>query len=485
MVVVAAAAAAWMYSARSFIAEDSYFYAVIARRLALEGRQTFSGVFPTNGFHPLWLYLLAGYSTVVKVMGPELLWHANVAVPLSAALAAIGACFLLKTERTISLRPATLVLPPLVFVSVLGVLYSEAHALLAVLAWLAWLIARADSGQRVSGWLIGSAAAIVVLARLDMIFLAAALLAWMSVRGRQHLGWAGSAAAAFTLLLVPYLATNLWFFGGLMPISGWVKSSFPVPTPSGFRGSWLWLSLSDYSVPFGVVPICFAAAVSALALKRRTAPAVLLVFTAGAIGHMAYTMLFASWCGWHWYYVLAVLTGSLAWSVVLRDGGATGRLLAPTQAGALIVLTALGLRFCVTRDNRSPSMRTIQQYLSSPAEAGRTVFVSELPGEAAFLGRSNIIAADMLTANRQVYARIVNATDPWEALLQECVASGRPLDEVIYIGGAFVARSGNRITWLDPRVSSRRPIATVELGAPVLADDRVPFAVWSVRRTDP
>ncbi len=475
----------WLYSARSFIAEDSYFYAVIARRLALEGRQTFSGVIPTNGFHPLWLYLLAGYSTLIGMYRPELLWHANFAVPLSAALAAIAACFLVKTERILALRRATLVLPPIVFVSVLGVLYSEAHALLAALAWLAWLIARVDLGQRVSGWLLGCAAAIVVLARLDMIFLGAAVLAWMFVRGRQHPGWAGSAAAAFTLLLLPYLATNLWFFGGLMPISGWVKSSFPVPTPSGFRGSWPWLSLSDYSVPFGVVPICFAAAVCAAALKRRTAPAVLLVFTAGAIGHMAYTMLFASWCGWHWYYVLSMLTGSLAWSVVLRDGRGAGRVLAPTQAGALIVLTALGLRFAVARDNRSPAMRTIQQYLSSPAEAGRTVFVSELPGEAAFLSRSNVIAADMLTASRRAYARIVKAADPWEALLRECVASGHPLDEVVYIGGAFVGRSGNRITWLDPLVSSRRPIVSVDLGPPALADDSIPFAVWSVRRTGP
>lgn len=478
-VVVAAAACAWLYSARSFIAEDSYFYAVIARRLALDGQQTFSGVFPTNGFHPLWLYLLAGYSTLLGTIEPALLWRPNFAVPLSASLLCVAAYLLARTERALRLSPSSFILPPIVFVSVLGVLYSEAHALLAALAWLCWLIARIDGGQRVSGWVLGSATALVVLARLDMVFLSAAVLVWAVVRARHDMRWLTAVFASCTVLIAPYLASNWWFFGGVMPISGWLKSSFPVPTPSGFTGGWSALSLSEYAVGYGVVPVCLAATVSATALRRARAPALLLVLTAGAAGHMAYTMLFASWCGWNWYYVLPMLAGSLAWSVVLRDVSRRS-LVASAQALALTAVAAAGLFYKVSWDDRSRPMKRIQQYLSSPAAAGRTVFVSELPGEAAFLGRSNVIAADMLTASRRAYARVVEATDPWAALLDECARAGHPLDEVVYVGGAFVARNGDRIVWLDPRISSRRPIAALDLGPPVLLDEDTPFVVWRV-----
>jgi hypothetical protein len=63
----------WMINPQAWIADDSYFYLVIARNMALTGSQTFSGIIPTNGAHPLWLWLLSGWAQIVHIISPELL----------------------------------------------------------------------------------------------------------------------------------------------------------------------------------------------------------------------------------------------------------------------------------------------------------------------------------------------------------------------------------------------------------------------------
>jgi hypothetical protein len=42
----------------NFFAADAYYYLAIAKNTPLRSFATFDGVAPTNGFHPLWQYLL-------------------------------------------------------------------------------------------------------------------------------------------------------------------------------------------------------------------------------------------------------------------------------------------------------------------------------------------------------------------------------------------------------------------------------------------
>src|SRR6185436_10709172 len=85
------AAPGWAVRPGAFITEDSYFYAVVARNLVTTGAQTFNGIFPTNGFHPLWLYLLAAYDLPLSWFAPKALWHPAFAVPLALAILGMGA----------------------------------------------------------------------------------------------------------------------------------------------------------------------------------------------------------------------------------------------------------------------------------------------------------------------------------------------------------------------------------------------------------
>ena len=57
--LLALAGGFWAYNTLPFIAEDCYFYAIIARNLALRGVQSYWGTELTNGVHPLWALTLA------------------------------------------------------------------------------------------------------------------------------------------------------------------------------------------------------------------------------------------------------------------------------------------------------------------------------------------------------------------------------------------------------------------------------------------
>src|SRR5271167_146442 len=76
----------WFIYPASYIPDDGYVYPIISRSLVLHARQSFSDIFPTNGFQPLWQYLLAGYSWQIAQFRPSWLYELIYAIPLSAAL---------------------------------------------------------------------------------------------------------------------------------------------------------------------------------------------------------------------------------------------------------------------------------------------------------------------------------------------------------------------------------------------------------------
>ncbi len=94
---------------------------------------------------------------------------------------------------------------------------------------------RAVSARRPGLWLVaaGLAAGLATLTRVDgLLLVVAPATAWLLrlERGRlpQALGWGAGSAAAFVLVLAPWLARNLATFGGLLPSAGahmlWISS---------------------------------------------------------------------------------------------------------------------------------------------------------------------------------------------------------------------------------------------------------------------
>lgn len=152
------------------IGDDSYFYLVTARNLVLSGVQTFSGIFPTNGIHPLWFYVLTAYSWLVAQINIELLWNPTYAVPLSLALIAGGIRNFYLLSKILKIDAVLLICFPLTYILGFGLLYSEGHMLYFSLSLFLLLIEK-NKKFDVSPLFLGSASALVFLSRLDCIFL--------------------------------------------------------------------------------------------------------------------------------------------------------------------------------------------------------------------------------------------------------------------------------------------------------------------------
>lgn len=224
-----------------YLASDSYYYFVIARNIAWHGRVSFDGALPTNGFHPLWQAVCA----LVFLAGGGLAAVVALLV-LSVALVVLGLVALgrgLSTVRALGWPFASLpvgayallVLPmwlaePGAEEPVYGTLHSYVNGMESALLLCAYglcaswfLRGRALDGRR-GAIAMGLLLAALVLARLDALVLAIALLFALVPELRGRVAWV---ALAFALPIAIYLLASRIHAGAALPISGTIKSSFP------------------------------------------------------------------------------------------------------------------------------------------------------------------------------------------------------------------------------------------------------------------
>jgi len=102
------------------------------------------------------------------------------------------------------------------------------------------------------------------------------------------------------LLILPYLLSNYYYFGGLSPVSGWLKSSFPhifLGKPSGPN------SFFGYNIVAGVVPVIIAVIFFPILKVRGSVRNLIMVLLTGSILHFFYTAFFTRFS----HHVLLVL----------------------------------------------------------------------------------------------------------------------------------------------------------------------------------
>lgn len=214
--------------------DDAFYYVVTARNYVETGTFTFDGVNATNGFHPLWMGVCvalvwlfeAGDGTVAGLM--------PFALAELALLVAAGAALLGAARRALHGPEPDMAMALACLAALLAIVFPQTGwrfalgletALSAFLAVLTVLLARAGA----LGWLAG-VMALLVLSRLDTaLFVVAPTLAYLLwSRGLRAAVLTGLPAVLATLAA---MAVNGYFFGHATPISGALKSSFPVPRP--------------------------------------------------------------------------------------------------------------------------------------------------------------------------------------------------------------------------------------------------------------
>jgi hypothetical protein len=469
-----------------FVTDDCYFYLTIARNLALTGQQTFSGVFLTNGFHPLWLYLLAGYDWLIGWLNPEWLYSTYSVVPLTAALLALGMRLNWQIAVRLRVNPLVFTCLPVGFISAFSVLGSEIHLIYVCNAWLLWLLLD-DNPNRLHSIKIGLAGALLFLARLDSLFYILPLFAWRIWR-QQNFAQAAWMTIAAGLPIGGYLLSNLLIFGQLQPVSGWLKSTFPAIAQGDTYYYQLSTVIRGYNLAFGWLPT-LAAAGAALLLARRLSQqsAVFYPMLVGSMLHLGYWVLFSRGAtGYLWYYLLPVTTSVLALALLAQNPPRPAiRQAAGLLAGIAVLLLASYLVRSLVRTLPISEVDRMRGYLESQGVAEATVLVGDFPGELAFTTRHRVIALDMLTANPIFVNQMVQAPNGFQYVLDIAAQQGRPVDYILYTGGnwlnflrANADKSEVEYWFYYPGEPAPRLVGTLQVAPPVYRDQTL--TVWKL-----
>jgi hypothetical protein len=285
----------------NFPADDALFYLQVARHIAEGHGSTFNTITPTNGYHPLWMAICV-VSALVSDGNSLLLLRVIFAIQAVLAL-----LILLAFRRLVaSVSPSGWILGiPIAGVYFLTGMYgSEAH-LNGALVMASLLAAfRSALSSRLYPIVLGLLLGLTVLARLDNVFVAASigLTGWIA----RPVPWGSrirGAMATFTvtgLVLAPYLAHNLVVFGGLLPVSGAIKSTWPYAT----------IRFGNLGVVGGLAFTvgCVGLVLSWIPSLPQRLRLLHLSLGPGVLAHGAYVVLYTDHLTqWSWYYVPGVI----------------------------------------------------------------------------------------------------------------------------------------------------------------------------------
>lgn len=317
---------AWLAFGEIIVDDDTHYYTIIARHIAETGRSTFDGQSLTNGYHPLWQWLLA---LQFKLIGPS----AVVTLVLELAMLC-GALWIVLHLSGVSSIAGT----ALIVVGFLAGLHSmtlrgmEPSLLIGCFAVLVLLIVRQREGSLGGsadrdGMIVGIAAAATIGARLDAAVFVLPLV-WLSLAGRVR--WTALAVLAGGGTV--FAAYNAIVFGTILPVSASIKSL------GGLQINWL--LLDQIGIMYGTYTAGYVLAGLACILAARIeAPgswqrALLNAIALGMALHAAKLLFGSSWRIWDWYFyptalaAIALLATQTRRVVALLDS----RKLAPVAA---------------------------------------------------------------------------------------------------------------------------------------------------------
>ena len=322
---------------------DAFYYLDIARHAVAGQGFSFDGQFVTNGFHPLWEWVLValGRMGVVRFGSPAASLLADFWVDALVLCAAAG---LLAGFATRLLRRPTLALlvvaPGLLWFAT-GLIntqflatWSYLNGMESALALMFFALALWVSGAEMSGkrglWFT-SLLGLAILARLDDALVAVPMLLAMPVRGMRR-----RVLASLPMLgmLLAYVVYNKVTVGAMLPLSGAAKASFalnynakwmaalflPVVTGDGpsalFAGPHAYYGFGERAARMAQMATpALVCAVELWMLRRRGFPREMWVMAGAAAGvclKALYNFLFViAWAQGQWYYAVSVAVANV------------------------------------------------------------------------------------------------------------------------------------------------------------------------------
>jgi hypothetical protein len=437
-------------------ADDAYYYFEIAENVADGNGATFDGIHKTSGFQPLWMLCLTPLFWICPNM-PETAVRIGLSMQ-AAALFAAGALIVSVLSKSFPWKVVLGVTICYTF-SIFVLAINGMETAVEILA-LATLFAYgghaevfcADRPSILKEFLFGILLGVVMLSRLDMVFLGAAIVAFRvgsalsrpltkgtgserksgnptendgrevpvpvlqrAVRtpgGRlRNLGGAALVFVGASLVVAPYLLYNHATFGSASPISGTLKSGFP---HISLGCSWAAL---EYCV--GLPKMLLLALILAFALlyagwylvAARSARDArfyfhtsMAVLACAIVLHGLHVILFMKWAIWTWHFFPYFLFAALAIAAPLeklvstRVGGAVYW----WAISGLVAAGVLGYGLRMTVSGRAPTWQTVS-YEAALWARGHTdpsdVFALKDAGNFGFFSRRRVINLDGVVNN--------------------------------------------------------------------------------------
>jgi len=226
-----------------YLAGDAYYYLLIARNAWRHGAITYDGETPTNGFHPLWQLTEIAAFPLAWAFGDGYLEAALLGaffatlLLASVALAVVAWVASRHCPRAAFLLPA---LPAGVYTAMAyrdagsqATLWMQANGMesalgMALFAVLLVLLCRGPF--RLGATAMGTTLGLLVLSRLDLIFvpLALGIVALPgAMRSRAEFRSLAITTAVTAAIVGAYLLVNVGYAGSALPVSGAAKTTFP------------------------------------------------------------------------------------------------------------------------------------------------------------------------------------------------------------------------------------------------------------------
>jgi hypothetical protein len=386
----------------NFLSDDALFYLVIARHIAAGDGSTFNGLFPTNGYHPLWEYGAALLALILRTK-PLLLLGGVWAQWLCEVTAVMVLLQSLRQFLGPAARAVFVGVMLLLFVAAGNLYWTEAPLTLLFLA-LVLAILLQDVPSRFA--LLGLWLGLLFLSRLDNVFLVGCCVIGLWARRRD---WRlAYTCAVCALMSGVYLAGNLHWFGHLVPISGAIKAAV-------YRHHYF----SGELGPNGLLSLGGAAALLLVNIGSGVRPwrwrVAMIALAAGVLLQTAYiAVLTYGDTAWVWYYVPGYLCVAL-FAADLIDrllAGGLAYLGATLLGGCVAACLAIGgFKYHLNSSMHDPGGRSgnwreawISAIERAVPEPDSVLVIFDQPGLFAYGTSHPVLSLDGLTSNYQVDA---------------------------------------------------------------------------------
>jgi hypothetical protein len=328
----------------SFFEADTFYYLNVLKRSISLDYYTYDGIYPTNGFHPLWQYLITGISKFFNINTLDGLIYTVFII--SNIFVAIGSILIFSVIKNITSSAilAFLGTVPGFYYLLFGYIHSSYNStwsyingmespisflFLSIILYLLFNKKYLENTKASQYVILGILLSFLILSRLDDIFIMLSFTVYLlfSLR-KSHYIKASLVGFIPLIAIICYMYFSYSYSGLLIPISGTEKFGLSLSNiiklidliyphfmmVSSSVDYSVWAELSQRQMQM-IVPLMLAIILYIYVYKKKVRTnidKVLLLLASYVVIKAIYNLFFVSmWHQGHWYYTNSIVISSI------------------------------------------------------------------------------------------------------------------------------------------------------------------------------